>query len=117
MGKLFTFLAMAVLCFGLVSAQATINGTLTLVHEDVVVMVNITAPIEWIEPEAIVEKSVDCTPLQITGLPQVIQSGEKVSYSMRETKEMFNYFKELAFKIDQHLIANFFINERYVSKV
>ncbi len=81
MGKLFTFLAMAVLCFGLVSAQATINGTLTLVHEDVVVMVNITAPIEWIEPEAIVEKSVDCTPLQITGLPQVIQSGEKVSYS------------------------------------
>ena len=46
-----------------------------------------------------------------------IAHGERVSYSMRETKNMFDYFRDLSYKIDQHLIANFFVNERYVSKV
>jgi len=36
---------------------------------------------------------------------------------MRETKDMFNFLRHLSFTIDQHLIVNFFVNERYVSKV
>jgi len=46
-----------------------------------------------------------------------IAHGEKVNYSMRETKDMFNFLRHLSFTIDQHLIVNFFVNERYVSKV
>lgn len=43
----------------------------------------------------------------------MIAHGESVKYSMYDTVGMFAFFKSLSFKIDQHLMHNFFINERY----
>jgi hypothetical protein len=42
-----------------------------------------------------------------------IAHGEIVKYSMSETIEMFDFFNNLAWKIDQYLVDHFYINERY----
>ena len=44
-----------------------------------------------------------------------IAHGESVKYSLHETKEMLNFLRNLAKKIDQHLMANFFVIEKYKS--
>ncbi len=46
-----------------------------------------------------------------------IAHGKRTRMTMRETKQMFDYFRDLSYKVDQHLMNHFFVHERYVSDV